>query len=116
MSPSTFTSDEPPRVASAVLIPRQVGLRNPASLDPIREKGDKVFRQCCHATTGFFSNTDATDTDDFFPDDDYFPDIFGNMGDNINNVNGSSSTPYVFLFPLIDIMLQFLVLVFSIDI
>ena len=47
-----------------------VGLRNPASRDPVQERGDKVFGERYRATTGFFCNTDA---DDYFPDDDFFP-------------------------------------------
>ena len=64
-----------------------VDLRNPASRDPVRERGDKVFGERCRATTDLFVNTD---TDDFFPNDDYFPDvndIFGNM--NTDGANGS---------------------------
>jgi hypothetical protein len=34
-----------------------VGLCNPASRDPIRESGDKVFGSAVVSKTGFFSNT-----------------------------------------------------------
>ena len=81
-----------------------VGLRNPASRDPVRERGDKVFGERYRATTDLFVNTDA---DDFFPNDDYFPDvndIFGDM--NTDGANGSScNTPYVLICVLLDIML-----------
>jgi hypothetical protein len=59
------------------------------------------FWGALRATTGLFY---TTDTDDFFPDEDFFPDIsslYENMGDNgdIPNANmGSSSSLYVFLF------------------
>ena len=56
-------------------------------------------------TTDLFVNTD---TDDFFPNDDYFPDvndIFDDM--NTDGDNGSSSnTPYVLICVLLDIMLR----------
>jgi hypothetical protein len=63
------------------------------------------------ATTGLFFTTDA---DDFFPDEDFFPDIsslYDNMGDNsgipIVNANANmGSSSYVFLF--INFVLQFL--------
>ena len=83
-----------------------VGLRNPVSRDPVRERGDKVFGERNHATTGFFFNTDA---DDYFPDDDFFPDVdvlFGNM--SAPNANGSSSSTglYVILLCQFEILLQ----------
>ncbi len=80
-----------------------VGLRNPASRDPARERSDKVFGERSHATTGFFSNTDA---DDYFPNDDFFPDVddlLGNMSSSAN-ASGSSSAPYVLLVFLSDMM------------
>ena len=82
-----------------------VGLRNPASCEPVRERGDNVFGERYRATTDFFFNTDA---DDYFPDDDFFPDVddlFGNMSSS-GNVNGSSSTtPYVIFYTLFEIIL-----------
>ena len=74
-----------------------VGLRNPASRDPARERSDKVFGERSHATTGFFSNTDA---DDYFPNVD---DLLGNMSSSAN-ASGSSSAPYVLLVFLSDMM------------
>ena len=47
---------------------RTVGLWNPASREPVRVRGDQVFGEHFRATT------DAI-TDDFFPDEDFFPDI-----------------------------------------
>ena len=77
-----------------------VGLRNPATRDPVRERGDKVFGERYRATTGFFCNTDV---DDYFPDDDFFPDIdviFGNMNTDGAAPMGLPPTPrtcsYVF--------------------
>jgi hypothetical protein len=64
-------------------------------------------------TTGLLFTTDAND---FFLDEDFFPDIsshYDNMGDNggIPNVNSNANmgfffAPYVFMF--IDFVLQFL--------
>ena len=87
-----------------------VGLRNPVYCDPIRERGDKVFGERHHATTGFFFNTDA---DDYFPDEDFFPDVdvlFDNM--STPNANGSSSSTglYVILLYQFEILLQALFL------
>ncbi|KAK1595908.1 hypothetical protein QYE76_018330 [Lolium multiflorum] len=48
------------------------GLRNPVSCDPVRERGDKVFGERSSATAGFNIDTEA---DDYFPNDDFFPDI-----------------------------------------
>ena len=81
-----------------------VGLRNPASRDLVRERGDQVFGERTHATTGC----------DFFPNDDFFPNIgnlfIDDMGDNLNANGASGSTPaavYVFLFFLFEILLQY---------
>ncbi|KAK1662259.1 hypothetical protein QYE76_050418 [Lolium multiflorum] len=72
------------------------GLRNPVSCDPVRERGDKVFGERSTATAGFNIDTEA---DDYFPNDDFFPDIsnlFSDMALNSDNVNaGSSSGPHV---------------------
>ncbi|KAK1662257.1 hypothetical protein QYE76_050416 [Lolium multiflorum] len=71
------------------------GLRNPVSCDPVRERGDKVFGERSTATAGFNIDTEA---DDYFPNDDFFPDIsnlFSDMALNSDNVNaGSSSGPH----------------------
>ncbi|KAK1617667.1 hypothetical protein QYE76_023184 [Lolium multiflorum] len=71
------------------------GLRNPVSCDPVRERGDKVFGERSSATAGFDIDTEA---DDYFPNDDFFPDIsnlFSDMALNGDNVNaGSSSAPH----------------------
>src|SRR5438128_3255110 len=50
-----------------------IGLRNPAPCDPVRERGDQVFRERPHATTGL--SDDTTAAEDFFPNDDYFPSV-----------------------------------------
>jgi hypothetical protein len=63
------------------------GLRNPVSCDPVRERGDKVFGERSTATAGFNIDTEA---DDYFPNDDFFPDIsnlFSDMALNSDNVN-----------------------------
>jgi hypothetical protein len=63
-----------------------------------------------HSSTDFI-----TDVNEFFSENDFFPDIsslYGDIGDNTNNANGSSSVElYVIIILLAEIMLRFLVLV-----
>jgi hypothetical protein len=92
---------------------RTVGLRNPASCDPLRESGDEVFRECFYVITEFIM-----DVEEFFPNNgDLFLDnssLYDNMGENTCNANGSSSTfMYVILILLVEIMMLFLFLLFS---
>ena len=65
------------------------GLRNPASHDPVRERGDQVFGECTRATAG----------SDGFANDDFFPDlgnlILDDMGDNVNAGGAAIAAPYV---------------------
>ncbi|KAK1685046.1 hypothetical protein QYE76_045894 [Lolium multiflorum] len=72
-----------------------VGLRNPASREPVRVRGNQVFGERSGATTG--STTSSSDdeflhTDNFFPDlSDFFDNL--NMGDNdaaVKQINSSS--------------------------
>jgi hypothetical protein len=52
------------------------------------------------------------DTDNYFPDEDFFPDmrsVYNDMGDNTANVNGSSSALYVFMSLLFELLLQLFV-------
>ncbi|KAK1558124.1 hypothetical protein QYE76_016361 [Lolium multiflorum] len=72
-----------------------VGLRNPASREPVRVRGNQVFGERSGATTG--STTSSSDdeflhTDNFFPDlSDFFDNL--NMGDNdaaAKQINSSS--------------------------
>src|SRR3954466_347500 len=60
-----------------------VGLRNPASLEPVRVRGNQVFGERSRATTGI---TTSSSDDEFLHSDDYFPDDIDlanlNMGDN----------------------------------
>ncbi|KAK1649667.1 hypothetical protein QYE76_067472 [Lolium multiflorum] len=68
------------------------GLRNPVSCDHVRERCDKVFVERSSATAGFDIDTEAGD---YFPNDDFFPDIsslFSDMALNSDNVNAGSST------------------------
>jgi hypothetical protein len=89
---------------------RIVGLRSLDACDPVQESGDKVFWECFCATTDLIM-----EADEFFPNDDFFPDIsnlYDDMGDNTGKANGSSSAvPYVLLILLDEIMIQFLALV-----
>ena len=86
------------------------GLRNPASCDPVRERGDQVFGE---------SNRSTAD-DDHFPNDDFFPDL-GNlfldddMSDAVDNTAAAAAAPYVSLSHLYEILLQFICLVFAVD-
>src|SRR4051812_6757782 len=71
------------------------GLRNPASRDPVRERGDQVFGERTRATAD--------------SDDDFFPDIgslsLNDMGDN--NTSGSTpAAPYVICSYMFEIMLH----------
>ena len=85
------------------------GLRNPASRDPVRERGDQVFGERTRTTAG----------SDYFPDDDFFPDVgnlsINDMGDN--GASGSTPTaPYVICSSLFEIMLHVLFLVCVVDV
>ncbi|KAK1668381.1 hypothetical protein QYE76_056540 [Lolium multiflorum] len=72
-----------------------VGLRNPASREPVRVRGNQVFGERFGATTG--STTSSSDdeflhTDNFFPDlSDFFDNL--NMGDNDATVNATDARP-----------------------
>ena len=89
------------------------GLRNPASCDPVWERGDQVFGERTRVTTGI----------EFFPNDDFFPDIgslfIDDMGDNVNaNATASASaaaTLYDLLIFLFELLLQFLLVVYVVD-
>ena len=84
-----------------------VGLRNPASCDPVRERGDQVFGERTRATTGI----------EFFPNNDFFPDIGSLFIDDMGDVNGAAAAaaPYVFLIFLFDMLLEFLLVVVALD-
>ena len=86
-----------------------VGLRNPASCDPVRERGDQVFGERTRAATGI----------EFFPNDDFFPGIgslfINDMGDNINATASTAVTLYNFLIFLLEIFLEFLLIIVSLD-
>ena len=80
------------------------GLRNPASRDPVRERGNQVFGERTRATAG----------SDDFADDDFFPDLsnlfLNDMGDNLNANGAAPVAPYVFLSFLFEIMVEFMFL------
>jgi hypothetical protein len=76
-------------------------------------RGDQVFGERFSVTTGI-----TTSTDNDFPDDGFFPDIndlFGNlnMGNNIDAA--AQAAPYMILSSLFQILLEFLVLAFGVD-
>ena len=81
-----------------------VGLRNPASRDPVRERGDQVFGERTRATAG----------SDDFTNDDFFPDLgnlfLNDMGDNLNANGAAPIPPYVFLSFLFEIVVEFMFL------
>ena len=87
------------------------GLRNPASCDPVRERGDQVFGE---------SNRSTADGD-YFPNDDFFPDIGSlfidnDMTDTGNNTAATTAAAtYASISHLYEISLQFLCLVFALD-
>ena len=83
------------------------GLRNPASRDPVRERGDQVFGERTRATAG----------SDDFANDEFFPDlgnlILDDMGDNVNA--GGAAASYVILSFLFEIVVEFMFLVCALD-
>ena len=136
--PAFRTLRHRPRLSHPIFWPAlrngTVGLRNPASCDPVRERGDQVFGEHLSATTGL--SDDTTAAEDFFPNDDYFPDI-DNLFDDMFAPDGnqlgssfstphvgssssvpyvsSSSMPFVFLLLLLQIMLECLLLEISLN-
>ena len=97
-----------------------IGLRNPASCDPVRKRGDQVFGERLRATTGL--SDDTTATEDFFPNDDFVPNIDNLFVDDMatpdntgNQIGSSSFAPYVFLPQLLEIMLGLLLFVICLD-
>ena len=96
-----------------------VGLRNPASCEPVRVRGDQVFGERFRATTG---NTTSS-TDDDFPNPDFYPDIDDllgnlNMGDNDAAAAAAAAAPaapYVILSLLYEIMLELFAIRTSLD-
>ena len=86
-----------------------VGLRNSASCDSVRERGDQVFGERTRATTGI----------EFFPNDDFFLDIgslfIDDMGDNINANASAAAALYAFLIFLFHTLLEFLLVLVALD-
>src|ERR1041385_5894305 len=89
------------------------GLRNSASRDPVRERGDQVFGERTRAT--------ADSDDDYFSDDDFFPDVdslsINDMGDTNTNTSGSTpAAPYVICSFVFEIMLHVVFLAIVLDV
>ena len=86
-----------------------VGLRNPASREPVRVRGNQVFGERSRATTGI---TTSSSDDEFLRNDNFFPDnldtFFGNltMGDNIDAAK----------YAILSVLFQFLGLVSVVDV
>src|SRR4051812_40689069 len=86
------------------------GLRNSTSRDPVRERGDQVFGERTRATA---------DSDDYFSDDDFFPDVGSLSINDMGDTSTSGSTPaasYVICSSLFEIMLQVVFLVIALDV
>ena len=81
------------------------GLRNPASRDPVRERGNQVFGARTRATAG---------SDDFFPDIGNL--ILDDMDDNVNAGGAALAAPYVILSFLFEILVEFMFLVCALDV
>src|ERR1041384_7312441 len=81
------------------------GLRNPASRDPVRERGDQVFGERTRATAG-------SDDDNFFPDVGSLS--INDMGD-INNSGSTPAAPYVICSNMFEIMLHIVFVVIALD-
>ena len=77
-------------------------------MSPVREKGDKVFGGALSATTGCFI-TDDPGADGYFPDDDM------EDTDPKSSASAPATVTYVSLPFLLEVLLQFLVLVFALD-
>ena len=70
--------------------------------------GDKVFGERTRATTGI----------EFFPNDDFFPDIGSLFIDNMGDTGAAAATAaatYVLLIFLFDMLLEFLLVVVALD-
>ena len=115
--PASRTLHRHPRLPHPVFrrAPRDgtVGLRNPASCDPVRERGDQVFRERSRATTGL--SDDTTAAEDFFLNDSLFIDDMATPDNTSNQIGSSSSAPYVFLPQLLEIMLGLLLFAICLD-
>jgi hypothetical protein len=88
-----------------------VGLRNPASREPVRVRGNQVFGERSGATTG--STTSSSD-DEFLHTDNFFPDL-SDFFDNLNMGDNDAAAKYVILSFLFQFMLEFLLLVSVVD-
>src|ERR1041385_4255311 len=87
------------------------GLRNSASRYPVRERGDQIFGERTRAT--------ADSEDDYFSDDDFFPDVGSLSINDMGDTNSSGSTPaapYVICCSLLEIMLHVVFLVIALDV
>ena len=86
------------------------GLRNPASRDPVRVRGDQVFGK----------RTRAAASSDDFANDDFFPDlcnlILDDMGDNVNAGGAAPTAPYVIISFLFEIVVELMFLVCALDV
>ena len=67
-----------------------------------------------NATTDFFV-TDAPDSDDYFPDVDNLLDNMAGKDTDPKSSASAAVVPYVFFLFLLEALLQFLVLVFALD-
>ena len=89
-----------------------VGLRNPASCKPVRVRGNQVFGERSGATTGI---TMSSSDDEFLHTDTFFPDLSNFFG-NLNMGDIDAAAKYVILSSLFQFLLEFLGLVFFVDV
>ncbi|KAK1648856.1 hypothetical protein QYE76_066661 [Lolium multiflorum] len=81
-----------------------VGLRNPASREPVRVRGNQVFGERSGATTGI---TTSSSDDEFLHTDNFFPDL-SDFFDNLNMGDNDAAAKYVILSFLFQFLLEFL--------
>ncbi|XP_073360370.1 uncharacterized protein [Aegilops tauschii subsp. strangulata] len=94
------------------------GLRNPASCDPVRERGDQVFGERPYATAGvlFIVAANGDITDDEFPNDDFFPDVNDLFSDMTIGTSAPSATaPYAILSSLLGLAFGLLLIAIGMD-
>ena len=94
------------------------GLRNPASCDPVRERGDQVFGERPYATAGvlFIVAANGDITDDEFPNDDFFPDVKDLFSDMTIGTSAPSATaPYAILSSLLGLAFGLLLIAIDMD-
>jgi len=94
------------------------GLRNPASCDPVQERGGQVFGERPYATAEvlFIVAANGDITNDEFPNDDFFPDVNDLFSDMTIGTSAPSATaPYAILSSLLGLAFGLLLIAIDID-